>query len=71
MKTEHGYQIIESYMIEPNRHLILVQREHAITPFVTWYMSDDGKCTAGTYFSNREAASKSFDRFRESYRNVS
>lgn len=70
MKTEHGYQIIESYMIEPNRYLILTQRDHAISPYVVWFMNDEGKCTSGSYFPNRETASNNFNQIKEGYRCV-
>lgn len=68
MKTEHGYDIIASYRVEPNKHVVLVEREHALHPYVIWTMTDDGKCSGGSYSADKKTAFKKFDIVMKNYR---
>jgi hypothetical protein len=68
MKTEHGYEIIASYRIEPNRHIVLVEREHSISPYVIWTMTSDGKCSSGSYMADKKSALARFDSVVKSFR---
>ncbi len=54
--------VIKMVEIEPKRALILVQREHILTPFVVWEMNTEtGNTTCGSYCATLSGAHKAFD----------
>lgn len=62
MKTEHGYDIVESFKVE-DRYIVRVNRDGLghLHGHVVWNMTGDGKCTNGSYFSTPEEAKKCFE----------
>ncbi len=60
MKTNHGYDVVESLKIESNLYLVRIVRENKLHNHVTWLMREDGSCFDGCYFSTEEQAKKSF-----------
>jgi len=65
MITEHGYPIVESFLVEDNRYIVRVQREGHLHNHVVWNMTEDGRCTNGSYFATPEEAKKCFDLRKE------
>lgn len=54
--------VIKFVEIEPRRALVLVQREHHLTPFVVWDMNTEtGATTCGSYCATFTGANKAFD----------
>lgn len=67
MKTEHGYEVVESFKID-HGHLVRVERSGHLHNHVTWIMGDGGRCSSGCYFSTREEAVRSFEARKEALR---
>ena len=54
--------VIKFVEIEPKRALILVQREHHLTPFVVWEMNTEtGSTTCGSSCATSTGAQKVFN----------
>lgn len=54
--------VIKFVEIEPKRGLVLVQREHNLTPFVVWEMNTEtGATTCGSYCATFSVANKAFN----------
>lgn len=71
MKTNHGYQVVESYLIGPGDYLVRIQREGHLHNHVVWRMNEAGVCNSGTYLSTEEEARRSFRIRKESFLGVS
>ena len=67
MKTNHGYDVLESYMIGPGDYLVRIQREGHLHNHVVWRMNESGACCSGTYLSTAEEAKRSFSIRKESF----
>lgn len=71
MKTNHGYQVVESYLIGPGDYLVRIQREGHLHNHVVWRMNEAGVCSSGTYLSTEEESRRNFRIRKESFLGVS
>jgi hypothetical protein len=62
MKTEHGYEVVESAKLDTNLYVVRIVREGHLHNHVVWNMNSIGKCSNGEYFDSEDKAKACFRR---------